>query len=135
MPSIPLAVFFGRKIDFLGSNQNVNLGVNGDYPIFTTGTVINRAPTGVTYIAFVTVTPNVYRAGWDAATSGIQLDSGNWGASASLSGFTDIPSIVYPGEGAVAAPYYANNIVFNLNVIITNAANGIATVAAYGWAY
>jgi hypothetical protein len=133
MAGLILQDFLGRRIDFLGSNPSVNFGVNASYPIFTTGTIVNRSPSGRTVINYVVITPNTVRTAWNGSTCTFNIDGSLWAISQDLALYPDVPAVIYPISNPLTLPTtYPNAYVFNFNVTALNAANGIATVAAYG---
>lgn len=133
MAAITIADLLGRRIVRLGANQAVDLTAAAVYPIFTTGVQPSIAPSNKTIIYAVLVTPNVPRQRWDPGTCTFSIDNTLWAVSQELKNFFCPASVFSGGAGTARGPAYATNYVFNFNLTVGNADNGIATVAAYGW--
>lgn len=127
--------FVGKKIDFLGSNQNVDLTTAATYTIFTPGVVAVRSQSGRTWVQFVTITPNGNVTAWDAGASDFNIANGTWAITRPLSPTQyNVPAVVGANRGATARTgTMPNQTPFTITIVNGNANNGIATVAAYGW--
>lgn len=119
----------GRTIRKLGVSAPVVLSSTGITPIFPTGDVKNRAPEGVTFVAFVEAS---YNSGVGVIPPTLQLRFGNvgdWKSTFLATAYSTNPTVIYAADQQ--APY-TNGIAFNAEVIVT-ALSGSAVFTAYGW--
>lgn len=125
----------GRRVELLFVSAPIVFTANTQ--IYTVGNVPFITPTNAEFINFVSVAyQGTTTAGSASIGFGSSSGTSDWGASTTMSSFTDAPAMVYPISAVAQRPAtYGRGQAFWAN--LTGSLGGSQTVVfrLYGWAY
>lgn len=134
MSALTESQLLGQRIRLLGVSAPIDLSDGSNNTrIFVAGDVQNRAPEGVTFVAFVGITYNG-GTGNPPATVTLRLGnlstiatSGNWKNTFNANSYSVNPTIIYAADGE--DPVLAGD----WGIRVVAAGSGTAVARAYGW--